>query len=225
MRRCAWVIRIEPATTKTNEQIRKMISPMPIASGVGADAEVGCLRRAWPIASGMRATMPARMISEMPLPRPYSSICSPSHIRKTQPAVRQAMPMTQKRRTCPHRSAAAPASGCVLVHVREPEDRLDDAQRDRRVARPLLDLLAAGLAFLLQLFQRRDDGRQELEDDRGRDVRHDAQAEDRALREVAAGEERDVAARGGRRRCLALALLALRARRRPAWSTPGIGTW
>ncbi len=31
--------------------------------------------------------MPAMMMSEMPLPMPYSSICSPSHIRKTVPTV------------------------------------------------------------------------------------------------------------------------------------------
>ncbi len=48
------------------------------------------------IALGRRATMPARMISEMPLPKPYSSICSPSHIRKTQPAVRPKIPISQK---------------------------------------------------------------------------------------------------------------------------------
>ena len=39
------------------------------------------------VASGMRATMPAMMMRLMPLPMPYSSICSPSHIRKMVPAV------------------------------------------------------------------------------------------------------------------------------------------
>ena len=39
------------------------------------------------VAAGMRATMPAMMIKLMPLPMPYSSICSPIHIRKTVPAV------------------------------------------------------------------------------------------------------------------------------------------
>ena len=39
------------------------------------------------VASGMRATMPAMMMRLMPLPMPYSSICSPSHIRKIVPAV------------------------------------------------------------------------------------------------------------------------------------------
>ncbi len=39
------------------------------------------------IASGRRATMPARMISEMPLPMPREVICSPSHIRNMVPPV------------------------------------------------------------------------------------------------------------------------------------------
>ena len=39
-------------------------------------------------ALGRRATMPAMMISEMPLPIPRSVICSPIHIRNIVPAVR-----------------------------------------------------------------------------------------------------------------------------------------
>ncbi len=35
----------------------------------------------------MPARMPAMMIRLMPLPMPNSSICSPSHIKKTVPAV------------------------------------------------------------------------------------------------------------------------------------------
>ena len=39
------------------------------------------------MAFGSPAAMPAKMISEMPLPMPRSVICSPSHITKTVPAV------------------------------------------------------------------------------------------------------------------------------------------
>ena len=39
------------------------------------------------IADGNSATMPARMISEMPLPMPREVICSPSHIRNMVPPV------------------------------------------------------------------------------------------------------------------------------------------
>ena len=38
-------------------------------------------------ALGSRATIPAKMISEIPLPIPRSVICSPSHIRNAVPAV------------------------------------------------------------------------------------------------------------------------------------------
>ncbi len=40
------------------------------------------------IASGPRQTMPAKMISEMPLPIPFSVICSPSHMINAVPAVK-----------------------------------------------------------------------------------------------------------------------------------------
>ena len=39
-----------------------------------------------PMAAGRPATMPDRMIIEMPLPMPRSVICSPSHIRNMVPA-------------------------------------------------------------------------------------------------------------------------------------------
>ena len=38
-------------------------------------------------ATGSLATMPAKMMSEMPLPMPRSVICSPSHMRKQVPVV------------------------------------------------------------------------------------------------------------------------------------------
>ena len=36
---------------------------------------------------GILATIPAKMIREIPFPTPFSLICSPSHIRKAVPAV------------------------------------------------------------------------------------------------------------------------------------------
>ena len=36
---------------------------------------------------GKSTTIPAKMISEMPLPMPRSEICSPSHMTKTVPVV------------------------------------------------------------------------------------------------------------------------------------------
>jgi hypothetical protein len=40
-----------------------------------------------PAAAGSPATMPPKMIIEMPLPSPRSVICSPSHIRNIVPVV------------------------------------------------------------------------------------------------------------------------------------------
>ena len=39
----------------------------------------------WASAAGISATMPTKMISEMPLPMPRAVICSPSHIRNMVP--------------------------------------------------------------------------------------------------------------------------------------------
>src|SRR5262245_15972449 len=56
------------------------------------------------------------------------------------------------------------------------------------VARVLVDLPASLLAFLLQLLEMRRDSGHQLNDDRGRDVRHDVEREDRHAPDRAAGE-------------------------------------
>ena len=43
------------------------------------------------MAVGIRATIPAKMMREIPLPMPLSVICSPSHMMKAVPAVRVIM--------------------------------------------------------------------------------------------------------------------------------------
>ena len=54
-----------------------------IRSALGAEARVIAIA----IGTEIGATIPAVIISEMPLPMPYSSICSPNHIKKTVPVV------------------------------------------------------------------------------------------------------------------------------------------
>ena len=44
----------------------------------------------------MSATMPAKMISEMPLPMPRSVICSPSHMMKAVPVVSEIIVIRRK---------------------------------------------------------------------------------------------------------------------------------
>ena len=68
-------------------------------------------------------------------------------------------------------------------------ERLNHAQQHRDVTRPLRDLAPAQFAFLLQLGQRLIDNREQLEDDRRRDVGHDAQREDRKPAKIAPGEQ------------------------------------
>ena len=52
----------------------------------------------WITAPGRPETMPAKMISDTPLPMPRSVTCSPSHIRKMVPAVRETTAVRTKPR-------------------------------------------------------------------------------------------------------------------------------
>ena len=93
------------------------------------------------------------------------------------------------------RAAAVVAQELGTDHVlaaRKPKDiepALPKAEKHGGVAGILIDLLPPGLALLLQLFQRRIDARQKLEDNRGGNVGHDAQTEDGRLPQLAAAED------------------------------------
>ena len=58
---------------------------------------------------------------------------------------------------------------------------LSEAENNGGVAGIFVDFLPPRLPLLLQLFQRRINAPQELKDDRGRDIGHDAQAENGRL--------------------------------------------
>ena len=58
-------------------------------------------------ACGRLATMPAKMISEMPLPTPRAVICSPSHIRNIVPPI--SVITVVRRKNMPGSITAAPA--------------------------------------------------------------------------------------------------------------------
>jgi hypothetical protein len=66
--------------------------------------------------------------------------------------------------------------------------RLDDRKDDGEVAGPLGDLAAAQFALFLQFFERGDHHGEQLQNDGRRDVRHDAQGENRQAADIAAGE-------------------------------------
>jgi len=77
-----------------------------------------------------------------------------------------------------------------IVRKKESEaDRLPGGQTDGQVTRVLGDLLLADLALFLQLLERGHRDRQELQDDRGRDVGHDPEREDREVLQGAPGEQ------------------------------------
>ena len=66
--------------------------------------------------------------------------------------------------------------------------RLDDRKDNGQVAGPLGDLTTAQFALFLQLFQGGNHHREQLQNDGRRDVRHDAQGENRQAADIAAGE-------------------------------------
>ena len=97
----------------------KTMAAMPIISMkiavAGAISPELTSRAVEPIAEGIPATMPARMIIEIPLPIPRSVICSPSHMRNIVPVtsvmqavIRKLKPglMTSPAWLCSHDAAA-----------------------------------------------------------------------------------------------------------------------
>ena len=148
----------------------------------------GLVHQAW-MPAGRPETIEAKIISEMPLPMPRWVISSPSHISSVQPAVRQ---ITISRTLGPVRvpMTLLPAGrGAEGAEEEDVAEGLGEGQPDGEVARVLGDLLLADLALFLQFLQRGHDHGQQLQDDRGRDVGHDPQREEREPREAAAGEE------------------------------------
>ena len=66
---------------------------------------------------------------------------------------------------------------------------LQDGKNQREIARPLGDLAPAQVAFFLQARQRFPNHGEQLQDNRCRDVRHDAQGKNRQPAQVAAAEQ------------------------------------
>ena len=65
------------------------------------------------MAEGSRTTIPAKMISEMPLPMPFSEICSPSHMMSAVPVV--SVSMVRSRKGQPGSgTSTSPPWGCML---------------------------------------------------------------------------------------------------------------
>jgi hypothetical protein len=90
-------------------------------------------------------------------------------------------------RQAEHEPRVEHQAGLRLERDRDP-GRLEQRQKHRAVARVLRDLAPARLALLAQLVELRAHRRHELHDDRGGDVRHDAEREDGEARQRAPGE-------------------------------------
>jgi len=125
--------------------------------------------------------MPAKMMSEMPLPTPRLVICSPIHINRTVPPVSVTMVVRRKNMPgsstmpCPCSRPMAIAKACTAATLPCRRGILVD------------DFLARG-AFFLQRLQLGEHRRHQLHDNRRRDVRHDAQGENRHAGHRATGQ-------------------------------------
>ena len=184
IRRWLSVIAITPTTTAMNSASSKIMVMIPYLPGSGVSFEVEFSQSPF-MATGTRARMPAMISRLIPLPIPYSSICSPTHIRKIVPGrhdadAHHAMPeVAILRKYHVH---------LWTHHVLHPEGALDRAEADGGVAGVFVDAFPPALSLLHHGLERGDDAAQKLEDDRRRDVGHDPQAEDRAHADRRAAE-------------------------------------
>src|ERR1700739_3305184 len=80
-------------------------------------------------------------------------------------------------------------TGILRLQKTGRRERLNYAQDDGEIARVLRDLAAAEFAFFLQTFKVRKHHGHQLQDDGGRDVRHDAKGKNRQPAEIAAAEK------------------------------------
>ena len=71
--------------------------------------------------------MPAKMMSEMPLPMPRSVICSPSHMMKIVPVVSVRTVMRRKPQPGCGTSGAPPGADCFSSHRAMPVAWMNDS--------------------------------------------------------------------------------------------------
>ena len=119
-------------------------------------------------------------MSEIPLPTPFAVICSPSHMRKTVPAVRV--------------MASDENVDGVRVEDRGLEadghaDRLKKRKRNRKIPCDLRRLFLPLCALFRPLLKGRNNDVEQLDDDGRVDVGRDAHCKDGKFTERAAGEK------------------------------------
>src|ERR1700761_9293024 len=146
---------------------------------------------------GIRAAMPAKISSDIPLPIPRSVTSSPIHITSAAPAViTSTMTTSVKMLWLAMMSRLQPCSRprwrpARPIWSRDNAGRLQNGQRDRQVPRVLRHLGLAGLALFAQLFEPWDDDGEQLHDDARGDVGHYADREHGQLQQRPTGEQVD----------------------------------
>lgn len=134
------------------------------------------------MALGKPAAIPAKMMIEIPLPRPRSVICSPQPHQEHRSGNEGG-----HRRHAKHQARIHHQSGLRLEcygYARGLEER----QQYGAVTGVLRDFALAGLPFFFQLFELRRHGGHQLHDNRRRYVRHDSQGKQSKSRQRATGE-------------------------------------
>ena len=102
-----WILRSARSMKTTKAITATTITMMPTITA-GLSAPVRPWVKNCASAAGSSATMPVKMMSEMPLPMPRAVICSPSHIRNIVPPT--SVMMTPRRKNQPGSCAMPSAS-------------------------------------------------------------------------------------------------------------------
>ncbi len=121
MRRCARSMKTMAATTAIIRTTMKIATRME-SSRWRTNSKVVTT------ADGMAATMPAKMMSEMPFPMPRSVICSPSHMMKAVPVV--SVMTVIRRKLQPGWNTTLPPPGASIVS--RPMEMKKPCTSDRR---------------------------------------------------------------------------------------------
>ena len=102
-----WILRSARSMNTTKPITTTTITITPRMTGVETAPERPWLKNC-ASARGISATMPTKMMSEMPLPMPRAVICSPSHIRNMVPPT--SVMTTASLKNSPGSCARLPAS-------------------------------------------------------------------------------------------------------------------
>ena len=145
-----------------------------------------------PSEPGKPAAMDVKISRDMPLPTPFSVTSSPIHMIRPVPAVSVMMIRT----VVTMRAVRDDGQLAVRQQLAGPCQRhqcrgVEQAECDREVTGVLGQLRLPRCALLVQLLEAGNDHPEQLDDDAGGDVRHDAEGKDGHLQQCTAAEQVD----------------------------------